>query len=57
MNRVSVAAREVAKAQEAKTPFCQRYIEFLEAGLPKIITNSVAFNIVEWQWKKGTVKY
>lgn len=48
--------REVVKVQKAKTPFCQRYIEFLGAGLPKAISESVLFNIVQWQWKQGQLR-
>lgn len=47
---------EVAKQQQQKTPFCERYIEFLKADLPKKILESVIFNIVEWQWKKGELR-
>ena len=47
---------EVVKAQREKTPFSERYIEFLKAGLGKAITESVVFNIVQWQWKKGELR-
>lgn len=50
------ALREVAKRQRDKTPFCDRYIEFLRAHLGKAITDSVVFNIVNWQWKKGELR-
>lgn len=50
------ALREVAKRQRDKTPFCERYIEFLQANLGKAITDSVVFNVVDWQWKKGELR-
>jgi hypothetical protein len=50
------ALRIVAKAQREKTPWCERYIEFLQADLPKAITESVVFNIVQWQWKQGQLR-
>lgn len=49
-------AAVVAKAQREKTPFCERYIEFLQAGLPKAVQDSVVFNIVDWQWKEGKLR-
>lgn len=56
MERISIGGREIAKAQRAKTPFCQRYIEFLEADMFSEIRESVVYNIVEWQWKKGLLR-
>ena len=48
--------REVAKRQREKTPFCERYIEMLQAGLDKVVQDAVMFNIVNWQWKKGELR-
>jgi len=40
----------------AKTPFSRRYIKLLRADIPPEIRDSVMFNIIEWQWKKGELR-
>ena len=47
---------EVAKAQREKTPFCERFIEFLRAGLGKMTVDAVNYNIIAWQERKGVLK-
>ncbi len=47
---------EVVKRQREKTPFSKRYIEFLQAVLPRAVQDSVLFNIVDWQWKNGELR-
>ena len=48
--------REVAKAQREKTPFCERFIEFLQAGLDQDTMDAVNYNIIAYQEKKGILK-
>ena len=50
------ALAEVAKAQREKTPFCERFIEFLQAGLPQEVVDAVNYNIIAWQEQKGELK-
>ena len=46
----------VAKAQREKTPFCERFIEFLQAGLDQATINAVNYNIIAWQEREGVLK-
>lgn len=46
----------VARAQKEKTPFCNRYIEFLRSGLGRSTMDLVLFNIVAWQEGKGELR-
>ena len=46
----------IAKKQREPTSFSTRYIEFLQAGLAPAVQDSVMFNIIEWQWKKGELR-
>jgi len=46
----------VAKAQREKTPFCERFIEFLQAGLDQATIDAVNYNIVAWQESEGVLK-
>ena len=48
--------REVAKAQREKAPFCERFIEFLQAGLDQEIIDSVNYNIIAWQERKEMLR-
>ena len=50
------ALRAVVKAQKGTTPFCVRYIEFINAGLDKEVQDAVMFNIIAWQQAKGELK-
>lgn len=47
---------EVAKTQREKTPFCERFIEFLRAGLDKATMDTVNYNIIAQQERKGMLK-
>ena len=47
------ALNEVAKAQREKTPFCERFIEFLRARLDEATMDAVNYNIIAWQEGKG----
>lgn len=47
---------EVAKASRKRTPFNDRYGEFLKAGLDRAVLEAVVFNIVDWQWKDGQLR-
>lgn len=48
--------KEVVKRQREKTPFGSRYIQFLQADIPKAIIDQVVFNIVAWQEKRGVLR-
>jgi len=47
---------EVAKAQREKTPFCERFIEFLRARLDQATMDAVNYNIIAWQEREGVLK-
>ena len=47
---------EVAKAQRETTPVCERFIEFLQAGLDQATMDAVNYNIIAWQERKGVLK-
>lgn len=39
-----------------KSPFSKRYIKLLRSNIAAGIRDSVTFNIIEWQWKKGELR-
>lgn len=47
---------EVARAQKNKTPFCERFIEFLQAGLDQVTIDAVNYNIIAWQEREGILR-
>lgn len=50
------ALAEVVKAQREKTPFCERFIEFLQAGLDQSVMDAMNYNIIAWQERKGMLR-
>ena len=47
---------EELEAEIASIEWGMRWIEFLGAVLGKAVTESVVYNVVEWQWKEGVLR-